>query len=349
MEQSSFGKNTLLFTMSTSKYSLSVSDYGSSLIDLVVKDKEGNPIDIVLGYDDVSGYETDAGNYFGCNVGRNANRISNAKFVLNDVEYNLDKNDGMNNLHSGCNPYSKRIWDVEQKEEGRIVFSLESPHMDQGFPGNLKMYVTYEVVNDNTFRIVYEAVPDRDTIINMTNHSYFNLNGEGSGTICNHRVTLWADSFTPADKYSIPTGEIISVENTPMDFRKGKTIGEEIEAGTEQLINGKGYDHNWITDVSGRLHDIVRVEGDKSGIVMTIATDYPGVQMYTGNFLNGVYGKKGHIYSKREGLCFEPQYYPDAVNRPEFISPICQSGEKYRKEIVYTFEQKNIDNIPKGY
>lgn len=343
MEQRIFGytkdgDNTVLYTLTTPKISLSVSNYGSSLIDLIVKDKEGNPIDIVLGYDDVSGYETDAGNFFGCNVGRYANRISNAKFLLNGVEYILDKNDGMNTLHSGNNPYSKRIWSVEEQEPNRIVFSLESPHMDQGFPGNLKMYVTYEVMSDNAFRIIYEGVPDMDTVINMTNHSYFNLNGEGNGTICNHKVSLWADYFTPTDKKLIPTGEIKSVENTPMDFRKGKTVGADIDVCNEHLINGNGYDHNWITNTAGELHDIVRVEGDKTGIVMTIATDYPGVQMYSGNFLNGVCGKKGHVYSKREGLCFEPQFYPDAANRTEFVSPVCKAGEKYRKEIVYTFE-----------
>lgn len=331
------GKNTTIYTLKTNHIQLDVSDYGSTLINLFVKDKKGELVDIVLGYDDVTGYETDAGNNFGCNVGRNANRISGARFCLNGVEYLLDKNDGENNLHSGNNPYPKRIWNVEEQTDNCVVFSLESPHMDQGFPGSLKMYVTYEIVGEDSFRIIYEAKPDMDTVINMTNHSYFNLNGEGDGSICGHRVTLHADSFTPADENRIPFGKIASVQNTPMDFRNGKRIAEDINTDDEQIRNGIGFDHNWVLNHSGEIYEFAKVEGDKSGIVMTIATDYPGVQMYTGNFLDGVEGKGGHIYRKREGICFEPQFYPDAINKPEFISPICKAGQKYRKEIVYTF------------
>lgn len=334
------GRETNLFTYKTNRFELSVSDYGASLVKLIINDKEGKPIDIVLGYDNVTGYELDKGSYLGCNVGRNANRIANARFTLNNVEYVLEQNDGVNNLHSGNSPYSKRMWCVEKYTDDSITFSLESPHMDQGYPGNLKMYITYKITSDSSFEILYEATPDMDTIINVTNHSYFNLNGEGTGNIENHKVVLYADYYTPANEFSIPTGEILPVDNTPMDFRKEKTIGAEINDNFEQLIYANGYDHNWITDTSGNVHEIATIVGDKTGISMTISTDYPGVQMYTGNFLEQVNGKKGHIYSTRDGLCFEPQFYPDAINRPEFVSPICKAGELFKKKIIYSFDRR---------
>lgn len=332
------GQQAELFAYKTERYELSVSDYGASLVNLIVTDKSGTPTDIVLGYDTVSGYENDAGSYLGCNVGRNANRIANAKFCFNGTEYQLEQNDGNNNLHSGFSPYSKRLWKVEEQSDNSITFSLDSPHMDQGFPGNLKLFITYEIVSEDSFRILYEATPDRDTVLNVTNHSYFNLNGEGSGDIGHHTLTIHADCFTPTNEGSIPTGEIWAVEGTPMDFRAGKRVGEEIGADYEQLVLAKGYDHNWITDTSGKLHEIVTVQGDQSGITMMIATDYPGVQVYTGNYMERIPGKCGHTYLKRGGICFEPQFYPDAINQPEFISPVCKAGETFRKEIVYRFD-----------
>lgn len=343
MEKISFGKTiegqeVYLFVLKTSKMELAVSDYGSTLVNLIVKDKAGMPVDIALGYDDVAGYESDAGSYLGCNVGRNANRIANAKFVLNGVEYTLDKNDGENNLHSGFAPYSKRVWTVEAQTDSSITFGLESPHMDQGFPGNLKLLVTYKIMSEDTFGIFYEAVSDKDTIINLTNHSYFNLNGEGAGSILNHTVTLHGEYFTPTNANLIPTGEVVPVEGTPMDFRLEKMVGFEILEKYQPLILAGGYDHNWITGSDGKLHEIVVAKGDQSGITMTISTDYPGVQMYSGNFLDGISGKCGHRYDKREGICFEPQFYPNAVNQPEFISPVCKAGETYRKQIIYKFK-----------
>ncbi len=331
------GKQTELYIFRTGRFELAVSDYGSTLVNLVVLGPDMVSVDVVLGYDSVSGYEEDAGSYLGCNVGRNANRIANASFTLNGIAYQLDKNDGENNLHSGFSPYSKRIWNVEKQTDTLITFSLESSHMDQGFPGNLKLFVTYEILSEDSFRILYEAESDEDTVINLTNHSYFNLNGEGAGGIEDHHLTMYADCFTPTGAGSIPTGEICTVEGTPMDFRKGKRVGKDIGADYDQLILAGGYDHNWVTRTDDKVHDIVKVQGDISGITMKIATDYPGVQMYTGNYLDGIKGKKGHIYTKRTGICFEPQFYPDAINKPEFISPVCRAGEKYRKEIVYSF------------
>lgn len=332
------GENTTLYTLSNDYITCTVSDFGSSMVNLWFKDKAGNPIDIVLGFDDVAGYENDKGAYIGCNVGRNANRVSNASFTLNGKVYELDKNEGNNNLHSGFNPYSKRMWNVEDVSDDRIILSLHSPHMDQGFPGNMDLKVTY-LLKANELKITYDAICDDDTVICITNHSYFNLNGQGSGAILNHKVKLNADSFIPVDANSIPTGEIVKVAGTPMDFNVPKTIGEEIEADYEPLRNTGGYDHNWcVTDYDGTLREAVVAEGDISGVKMTISTDYPGIQMYAGNFLKGEKGKDDAIYNKREGICFEPQFYPDSVNNENFISPICKANKAFHKEIVYRFE-----------
>lgn len=331
------GIATKLYTLKNNNLEISVTDFGSTLVSIVVPDRNNKPTDIVLGYDDVSGYETDDGYYFGCNVGRCANRIARGHFVLNNTEYNLDINNGPNNLHSGLNPYSKRVWTVENQNDTSITFSLESPHMDQGFPGALKMYVTYELLEDG-FKINYNATPDKDTIINVTNHSYFNLNGEGSGTVLNHSVKIYADSFTPADETSIPTGEIEAVKDTPMDFNNFKTIGQDINKDYIPLKYANGYDHNWITDpTDSKLHNIMDAVGDVSGIEMKISTNCPGVQMYTANFVENVKGKKGHIYNVREAVCFEPQYYPDAINHDNFVSPVCKAGCTYNKDIIYKF------------
>lgn len=225
------GRTVRLYTLKNDAIELSVTDYGSTLVRLLVPDKNGKPTDVVLGYDDLAGYVADD-TCFGNNVGRSANRIGGASFTLNGTEYKLAANDGENNLHSGPDSYSKRIWNVAAKTDTSITFSLESPHMDQGFPGALTMSVTYEISGQNeepAFSITYEAAPDQDTLISMTHHSYYNLNGEGSGDILNHKVTLAADFYTPTDAASVPTGEITSVTGTVMDFRDGRYLGTDIE------------------------------------------------------------------------------------------------------------------------
>lgn len=317
---------------------IEVSEYGASLISLWVKDKEGKPVDIVLGFDDVSGYETDEqGTYIGCNVGRVANRIHGGQFVLNGQTYQLDQNERGNTLHSGFHPYSKRIWETELVTEDTLRFSLLSPDGDQGFPGDMKLTVTYQLKN-KALHITYDAVCNKDTPISITNHSYFNLNGQGTGSILDHTVRVNADTFIPIDEKSIPIGEIRSVKGTPMDFTTAKTVGKEICADDEQLRLGNGYDHNWcINGYDGTLKEAVSVTADRTGITMTISTDYPGIQLYTGNFLDHVKGKDGADYNFREAICFEPQFYPDSVNRDQFVSPIMKADEKYHKEIVYEF------------
>lgn len=331
------GLNAKLYILKSDNIELAVTDYGTTLVSLKVPDRKGNMTDIVLGYDNVEGYANDTDYYFGCNVGRNANRIGNAQFTINGKEYKLDKNDGENNLHSGFSPYSKRLWKLYSQNDISVTFSLSSPDMDQGFPGALEMYVTYTLVSSDSFKIIYHATPDKDTIINMTNHSYFNLNGQGSGSILNHKLNIYADEYTPADVTMIPTGEISSVENTPMDFRSGKPIGSEIDINFNPLVFANGYDHNWCLNRNEGLHKAITVQGDVSGIKMDLETDYPGIQVYTSNFVNNALGKNGNLYNKRESVCFEPQYYPDAINHANFPSPICKANDTYRKEILYHF------------
>ena len=332
------GENTTLYTLSNEQLTITVSDFGGSMVNLWVKDKQGNPVDIVLGFDNVSGYEGDDGTYIGCNVGRNANRIHNAGFFLNGKKYELDKNEGTNNLHSGFNPYSKRMWKVNSVNDNSISLFLFSPHMDQGFPGNMDLTVTY-LLEANGLKITYDASCDEDTVINITNHSYFNLNGQGSGTILKHKVKINADSFIPVDTNSIPTGDIGNVSGTPMDFTVSKAIGKDIESDFETLHNTGGYDHNWcINNYDGTLKEAVVAEGDMTGIKMMIFTDYPGIQMYVGNFLDDIKGKEGKVYNRREGICFEPQFYPDSVNHENFYSPVCKANQPFHKEIIYRFE-----------
>ena len=331
------GIATKLYTLRNNNLEISVTDFGSTLVSIVVPDRNNKPTDIVLGYDDVSGYETDDGYYFGCNVGRCANRIAKGHFVLNNTEYNLDINNGPNNLHSGLNPYSKRVWTVENQNDTSITFSLESPHMDQGFPGALKMYVTYELLEDG-FKINYNATPDKDTIINVTNHSYFNLNGEGSGTVLNHSVKIYADSFTPADETSIPTGEIEAVKDTPMDFNNFKTIGQDINKDYIPLKYANGYDHNWVLDnYTGQVRKIAVVKSSDKSRIMEVYTDLPGVQFYSGNSRDLEAAKDGKTYGYRAGLALETQFYPDTPNKPQFPSSVFGPDRPYHTVTEYRF------------
>ena len=331
------GDKPYLYTMQNDRgMKVSVADYGATLVNVCVPDKDGNPVDVVLGYDDVTGYEH-GGFFYGATIGRSANRTGGAQFEINGVSYELDKNDNGNNLHSGLDFYNERMWEVVENADDHVTFLLHSPDGDQGYPGNIDMYVTYSLDEENTVTIHYEAVPDKDTVINMTNHSYFNLNGHDSGDVLSHVVKLDADCFTPADAESIPTGEIRSVEGTPMDFREGRTIGAEIDADYEPLRFGGGYDHNWVLKNGGRFDKVAEVTADRSGIVMEVYTDLPGVQMYTANFLEGKPGKNGACYERRSALCLETQYFPDAVHHENFPGPVCRAGEKYDTRTAYRF------------
>ena len=343
MVQKSFGqtkkgeKTSLYIFENKNGMTMAVSDFGATLQALCVPDKKGALLDVVLGYDDPSEYEGNSLPFFGATIGRNANRIGGGAIVLNGKRYELTKNDGANCLHSGTDFYSFRLWNVAETTENSITFALHSPDGDQGFPGALDVKVKYILTDENEVKIEYDAMPAEDTIINLTNHSYFNLNGHDSGNVLDHEVWIDADSYTRANKESIPTGEIVPVENTPMDFRVKKAIGKEIGAEYEALIFGKGYDHNWCLNNNGQLAKVAEASSEKSGISMEVYTDLPGVQMYTGNFITKEPGKAGAVYENRQGVCFETQYYPDAVNHENFPSPIFKKGEMYHTVTIYKF------------
>ena len=343
MQHRAFGRNSkgLEATLYTIKNKngmvMEVTDFGATLYSLLVPDGAGNLIDVVLGYDDPAGYEGPGGTFFGATVSRNANRIAKGRFTLNSKEYQLDINNASNNLHSGLDFQSFRIWNVKQITDNSITFCLHSPDGDQGFPGAADLEVTYTLTDDNAVRLDYVATTDADTIINMTNHSYFNLNGHDSGPITRHSVWLDADHFTPTDNESIPTGEIRSVSGTPMDFRSKKEVGRDIGQDYEALIFGNGYDHNWCLNNGGKFAKVAELTGDVSGLTMEVYTDLPGVQIYTANYVENEAGKNGTVYQRRHGICFETQYYPDTPNHPNFPSSICKAGEVYRTSTMFKF------------
>ena len=331
------GRKARMYTMKNDAgTTVSVTDYGAALVNVIVKGQDGIPLDVVLGYDDAAGYER-GGASIGATVGRSANRIGGAQIEIGGKTYSLGKNDNGNNLHSGPDYYNKRLWEVAENGDDHVTFLLHSPDGDQGYPGALDMYVTYSLDEDNMLTIHYEAAPDQDTVINMTNHSYFNLNGHDSGSVLDHTVMLAADAFTPADEESIPTGEIRPVEGTPMDFRTAKKLGEEIGADYEPLRFGGGYDHNWVLKNENGFDKVAEVTADRSGIRMEVWTDLPGVQMYTANFLDNEPGKDGAVYESRSAVCLETQYYPDAIHHDNSPGPVCRRGEKYDTRTAYRF------------
>ncbi len=330
------GKKARLYRIKNDSIECNVTDYGASLVSLIVLDRHGKFTDIVLGFDSVEGYEQDTTS-IGCNVGRHANRIAAAEFTLEGVTYHLDKNDGENNLHSGYSRYSDRFWNVEEYTENKLTFSLVSPHLDQGFPGELQLFVTYEL-QDNELKITYHGTPDKDTIINLTNHSYFNLNGHNTGRAMEQFVQIYAEKFTPSDAQAIPYGTYEAVKGTPMDFTEFKKLSQDIESSYIQLEQGMGYDHNYCIDhYDGKVQPAVKAMSEDTGICMEIFTDYPGVQLYTANYLDGIHGKDGARYDRRDAVCFEPQFFPDAIHKETFPSPIQKAGEEYHKKIVYKF------------
>lgn len=334
------GQDVSLITLKNKNgVTLSVMDYGAAIVSLIVPDKNGQPVDVVLGYPDVSSYEPDT-YAFGATIGRVGNRIAGASFRLDGKEYTLDANDGRQCLHGGFHGYHKRIWAYEVNEENCAVsFSLHSPDMDQGFPGALDITVTYSLDDQNGLHIRYFALPDAPTLINMTNHTYFNLNGHDSGSVLDHEVTIHAGFFTESNNEVYPNGNILSVKGTPLDFTTPHTIGERIEADHEQIRFGGGYDHNYVLDnFEGDLRTAAYVYAPKTGITMTMDTDTPGMQFYTGNFINnGTPGKDGAVYNRRDGFCFESQDYPDAIHYTHFPSIVYEAGEPYVTETVYTF------------
>ena len=321
---------------------ITVTDFGATLVQILVPDKNGKTLDVALGYDSAEGYFKNPG-HFGAIIGRNGNRIKNARFAINGKEYQLAVNDNANNLHSGPNWYRTRVWNVVEidEEKNAVTFGILSPDKDQGFPGNFTGYVTYELTDENEIVIHYQGSTDADTIVNMTNHSYFNLAGHNAGaeSMLNHVVQILAPEYTPvSDSQAIPTGEILPVKGTPMDFTQPKRIGEDLEADFEQLKFGGGYDHNYaLCREKGAMKKAAEAFSEESGIVMEVFTDLPGMQFYIGNFIENEKGKDGYVYGKRDGFCMETQYYPDACNQNGFQSSVLKAGEKYDTTTIYKF------------
>lgn len=333
------GTRIFQYTMENGKgMKAQVINYGAVLVRLYVPDKDGHPEDVVLGYDKLDGYYVNDANY-GATIGPNANRIARAAFVLDGMEYRLDVNDGENNLHShGDLGYHKKVWRAVEGKDS-VTFELEGADGEMGFPGNKKVQVTYTLTEENELKIHYHATSDKRTILNMTNHTYFNLAGHGAGSIDSHILTLHAANYTPVAAGAIPTGEIAPVAGTPMDFTSPKRIGDEIDADFEQLKLTGGYDHNWALDgEEGTLRHIATVEEPVSGRVMETYTDLPGVQFYAGNFQTEEKGKDGAVYHKRTGLCLETQYYPDTPNKPGFPSAVFGPDRVYETTTIYQFK-----------
>lgn len=340
------GEKVDIYTLTNAdNIEIKITSYGGIVTSVKVPDKNGKFDDVVLGYNNLQDY-IEGNTYFGAIVGRYANRIGDAKFSLDGQEYTLAKNNWKNSLHGGVKGFDKVLWDAEAiTVEGSqsLRLSYLSRDGEEGFPGNLNVIVVYTLSNDNSLSIYYTATTDKPTVVNLTNHSYWNLAGEGSGDILNHELMLNASAFTPVDRGSIPTGEFRSVEDTPMDFRKPAAIGERIESDYEQLKFGNGYDHNWVINSNdGDEPDLAAtVYEPVSGRYMEVYTTEPGVQFYSGNFLNeSIIGKSGRGYGIRSGLCLETQHYPDSPNRPEFPSVVLNPGEEYNTDTIYRFSIK---------
>ncbi len=310
---------------------------GATLDKLIFKNKNGEFTDILVGHDTLDGH-INRSDYQGVVVGQYANRIKNGKFSIDGISYSVTKNEkNVTCLHGG-GEYSSAHWCGTEKGENAVVFTYLSPDGKEGFPGNVKISVTYTLDDNDNLTLDYSAVSDKKTVINLTNHAYFNLNGYDSGDILSHKLQITADRFTAIDEMSIPTGELLTVFGTPFDFTEEKEIGMDIEADYQQLKNGLGYDHNFcIADYDGTLKEIAVAKGDKSGIKMTVFTTEPGVQLYTGNFLDGsIAGKNGCPITKRSAFCLETQVFPDSPNHPEWPRCIYDAGEEYKSKTIFS-------------
>lgn len=335
------GKDFDIFTLSNKEMTVKISNFGGVIISIITPDKNGKLEDIVLGYDKLEGYLKNEP-YLGAIVGRHANRIEGASFEINGEIYNLSKNEGKNHHHGGFKGFHKAIWDVEiisKEDEEYLELSYLSKDGEEGFPGNLSVKVIYKLTKENALEIQYFAVSDKATVVNLTSHSYFNLSGHASGNILNHKLKINGEKFTVINNEGIPTGEIRSVEGTPLDFRKEKSIEEGIFSDYEQIKLGNGYDHNWVLNVAGNKPEIAAELFDgASGRAMEVYTTKPGIQLYTGNFLNEHENCKDNaIYTKHSALALETQYFPNALKHKNFPSPILKAEEHYKHTTIYKF------------
>ena len=335
------GQEVELYTLSNRNgVEAAITNYGGIVVSLKAPDRDGKLADVVLGFDSLDGY-LKPNPYFGALIGRYGNRIAKGKFTLNGAAYTLARNNGENALHGGLRGFDKQVWSARDVSTGgtpRLELTYASKDGEESYPGTLTAVVTYSLTDANELRIEYSATTDKDTVLNLTNHSYFNLAGQGSGDVLKHQVAIYADRFTPVDAGLIPTGGLKKVEGTPFDFRQPHEIGERIGGPDEQLVRGKGYDHIFVLNSGGTLAPAARVYEAGSGRVMEVLTDQPGLQFYTGNFLDGtVTGKGGKVYPQRYGFCMETQHFPDSPNHPDFPTVVLKPGARYQTTTVYRF------------
>ncbi|WP_425399482.1 aldose epimerase family protein [Aeoliella sp.] len=333
----------MLYTLKNSNgNTIKVTNYGAIITSIIVPDRDGEMGDIALGYDSVEEYINAVDKpYFGSVVGRYGNRIAEGKFTVDGQEYELAVNNGANHLHGGVVGFDKVVWDAKPVGDNSLELTYLAKDMEEGYPGNLQCKVTYTLTDDNELVVHYEATTDKTTPVNLTQHTYFNLKGEGNGTILDHELMLNAKQFTPVDEGLIPTGKLVNVAGTPFDFTKAKPIGRDVEKADEQLNFGGGYDHNWVLDKEGKEGQMTlaaRLSEPSTGRVVEVLTTEPGIQFYCGNFLDGrLKGKSGRTYVYRGGLCLETQHYPDSPNQPNFPSTLLEPGDKYDTTTVFRF------------
>lgn len=349
IKKSSFGKTkdgteVFLYTLTNqNNVSVSITNYGGIITSLRVPDRNGNMSDIVLGYDYLDGYIKNNSPYFGALIGRYANRIAKGKFSLDSIQYKLTTNNGVNHLHGGEKGFDKAVWNVNEligKDSVGLELTYFSKDGEEGYPGNLIVKVNYSLNNGNEFRIDYSATTDKKTIINLTNHTYFNLKDAGVSEILNHQLKINADKFTPIDSTLIPTGEIIQVENSPFDFRNFTIIGKYINSKNEQIKFGLGYDHNFVLNGNAnQLKLAATVKEESTGRILKVFTTEPGIQFYSGNFLDGsIKGKNNIVYNIRSGFCLETQHFPDSPNHSNFPSTELEPNKEYNSTTIYKFE-----------
>ena len=339
------GETVELFSLKNkSGFEVDIITYGGRITSIKSLDKKGNLENVVLGFENLEQYEKD-NPFFGALVGRYGNRIAKGKFSLNNTDYTLAKNNGENSLHGGVKGFDKVVWkvlEVNEGDKGVLKLSYLSKDMEEGFPGNLTTIVTYTLNSDNSLDVLYEATTDKTTVVNLTQHSYFNLSGDFSQTILDHEVEIDADSYIPVDSGLIPTGDLATVEGTPFDFRKAKLISQDINAENEQIELGGGFDHCWVlNDYESGYRSVAKAFHPESGRTLEVLTDEPGIQFYTGNFLDGTLpSPNGGTYVKRSGFCLETQHYPDSPNQPKFPSVTLEPGDKYSTKTTFKFSTK---------
>jgi len=329
-------KTGLYFLSNKNNVEIAITNYGARIVSVIIPDKNGQPTDVVVGFDSLKGYLNSTETYHGAIVGRYANRIAGGKFSLNGNTYQLSINNPPNHLHGGPKGFNNQVWQLKEIKNDAVRLIYFSKDGEENYPGNLQVTLTYTLTDLNELVINYEVTTDQETVFNITSHPFFNLNGQGTGTIENHLLQINSGNYTPVDETLIPTG-VLPVENTPFDFRKPKKIGDTINENNEQLRYGAGYDHNFVLDGQD-IRKAAKALGDKSGIVMEVMTDQPGIQLYTGNWMQGENNiKYGLKDNRREAFCLETQHFPDSPNHPEFPSTVLQPGTVFRSTTIYKF------------